>query len=42
MGDAGAHFVGFSNDVFLWRGFLVIDETFSGGGVIPAKAGISY
>ena len=42
MGDTEAHFVGFRNDVFLWKGFLVIDETFSGGGVIPAKAGISY
>ena len=28
MGDEGAHFVGFRNDLFFWRGFWVIDDVF--------------
>ena len=30
MGDTEAHFVGFRNDVFLWKGLRFIDDAFSG------------
>ncbi len=39
MGDAGAHFVAFRNNIFFWRGFWVIDDVYPEEGSSLRKQG---